>query len=164
MQAELYEIANCPQGRLATMPRPRGGIWLKAELASLAGRGVTDIVSLLTPPEEDHLDLQAEPELCQELGLNFHRLPILDGAVPQQPHFDELIADLLPVLQGGGFIASHCRAGIGRASLVAAALLCQLGVSAQNAIAMISLARGYEIPDTDAQFAFILNLDRPRNS
>ena len=47
MRAEMYEITPCPQGRLATCPRPRGGEWLMREIASMKASGVTDLVSLL---------------------------------------------------------------------------------------------------------------------
>jgi protein-tyrosine phosphatase len=159
MQAELYEITPCPHGRLAIMPRPRGGAWLKTELESLARRGVTDVVSLLTPPEENQLELQAEPEVCAGVGLRFHHHPILDGNIPQQPFFDNFIASLLPILHAGGYIAVHCRAGIGRAAVTSAALLCGLGVNPGYALELITRARGYEVPDTDVQHDFIMSLD-----
>lgn len=159
MQAEMYEIAPCPRGRLAIMPRPREGMWLKSELASLKVRGVTDLVSMLTPQEEIEVGLQAEEQLCAELGLRFHRHPVTDRGVPQQPGFDEFIDALLPVLEQGGFIAIHCRAGIGRSTVAAAALLCRLGLSATDAVVLISHARGFEVPDTDDQLDFIHTLD-----
>jgi predicted protein tyrosine phosphatase len=163
MQAEMYEITPCPQGRLATMPRPRGGEWLQRELASLANRGVTDLISMLTPDEEVELVLQAEPQICTELGLRFHRFLVRDRGVPEQPEFDHFIAALLPVLTQGGFIAIHCRAGIGRSSVVAAGFLCRLGVSAAPAIESISQARGLEVPDTDAQIDFIYSLENRKS-
>ena len=145
------------------MPRPRGGVWLKPELASLVARGVTDVVSLLTPPEETQLELQAEPETCAELGLRLHRYPTHDGSIPQQPGFDSFVAPLVQVLREGGFIAIHCRAGIGRASLMAATLLSGVGVPAQDALVAISAARGFDVPDTEEQYRFIVNLDHRRN-
>ncbi len=163
MQAEMYEIVPCPQGRLAIMPRPREGLWLKSELVSLKVRGVTDLVSMLTPQEDIEVGLQAEAQYCAELGLRFHRHPVPDRRVPQQPAFNEFITSLLPVLTQGGFIAIHCRAGIGRSTIVAAALLCRLGLSASDAVALITEARGFEVPDTDDQLEFIYSLD-PGNS
>jgi len=159
MPAELYEITPCPQGRLATMPRPRGGEWLQGELASLKTRDVTDVISLLTEPEEAELGLLAEAQLCEEVGMKFHRFLVRDRGVPVQPDFDNFISSLLPVLKRGGFIAVHCRAGIGRATVVAAAFLCRLGVSAEEAIAVISETRGFDVPDTDEQYEFIFAYD-----
>jgi predicted protein tyrosine phosphatase len=162
MQAEMYEIVPCPQGRLAVMPRPRGNDWLRGELASLKSRGVTDVISMLAPAEERELGLQSESQICAELGLGFHSHPVGDRGVPLQPGFDDFIASLLPVLIQQGFIAIHCRAGIGRSSVTAAAFLCRLGLSAPDAIALISHARGFEVPDTEKQLDFIYTLDQRR--
>jgi protein-tyrosine phosphatase len=162
MRAEMYEIIPCPQGRLAIMPCPRGGDWLRDELLSLTFRGVSDLVSMLTPSEEVELGLQSEEQFCAELGLRFHRHPVQDRGVPLQPGFDDFIASLLPILAQQRFIAIHCRAGIGRSAVAAAALLRRLGVSALDAVALISRARGFDVPDTDQQLAFILGLGKRR--
>jgi protein-tyrosine phosphatase len=161
MQAEMYEIIPCPQGRLALMPRPRGGEWLKSELASLKARGVTDVVSLLQPAEEIDLRLQAEEQFCTELDLKFHRHPVKDHALPVQPAFNAFIDSLLPVLKSGGFIAIHCLAGIGRSATTAAALLLRLGLPASEVIMLISNARGFDVPETEEQLKFIHGLDEP---
>jgi protein-tyrosine phosphatase len=162
MRAEMYEIIPCPQGRIATMPRPRGGDWLKGELASLKAAGVTDIVTLLTLEDELDLQLLFEADLCEELGIRFHRHPTPDRDVPIRAEFEPFIDSLTPLLEQNGFIAIHCRAGIGRSTVVAAALLIRLGLSATEAIALITHARGWDVPDTEEQLAFIQALD-PRN-
>jgi protein-tyrosine phosphatase len=161
MRAEMYEITGCPAGRIATMPRPRGGEWLKNEIISMRGAGVTDIVTLLTLPEEMELGLHLEQKLCEDAGIFLHRFPVVDRGVPGRENFDRFIAKLLPILRAGGFIAIHCRAGIGRSSVIAAGLLCGLGVPAPQALDMISRARGFDVPDTQQQFDFIMNLDYP---
>lgn len=161
MQAEMYEIEGCPQGRLAICPRPRGGLWLMAELASMKKRGVTDIVSLLTTNEETELQLQSEDKFCADLGIRFHRQPIPDRGLPTRPAFDDFITTLLPNLLAGGMMAIHCRAGIGRSSVTAAALLIRLGLRPDDALARISAARGFPVPDTDAQHDFIHSLAVP---
>jgi predicted protein tyrosine phosphatase len=154
----MYEITPCPMGRLAIMPRPRGGEWLEREIASLKHSGVTDLVSMLMPPEEIELGLQSEAQFCNDIGLRFHRHPVNDRGIPEQPGFNAFIDSLLPYLAQQGFIAIHCRAGIGRSAVAAAALLCRLGVSAPDAVTLISQARGFDIPDTDEQLDFILGL------
>jgi len=161
IQAELYEITPCPIGQLAIMPRPRGGEWLRGEMASLKSRGVTDLVSMLLPAEEIELGLQNESQYCAELGIRFHRHPVPDRGIPLRPGFDDFIALLLPTLKQHGFIAIHCRAGIGRSSVMAAAFLCRLGLPASDAIALISRARWFDVPDTDAQENFIYAFDKP---
>jgi protein-tyrosine phosphatase len=160
MRATIFEIIPCPQGRLATMARPRGGDWLYDELVSLRTFGVSDVASLLTPPEETELDLVTEAQSCAEVGLKFHSHPIPDRGLPVQPAFSRFIDSLLTVLTRGGFVAIHCRAGIGRSSITAAALLWRLGVSAPEAVNLIAKARRLEIPDTEEQREFILSFDK----
>jgi len=157
----MYEITPCPQGRLATMPRPRGGEWLVREIASMKASGVTDVVSMLTPPEVIEVGLQLEAQVCAAAEIGFHLHPIGDRGIPLRAPFDAFIATLVPILEQQGFIAVHCRAGIGRSTVVAAGLLIRLGVSAQEALALISNARGLDVPDTEDQLDFILSLERP---
>lgn len=50
MKAELFWIDGPWQGRLAVMPRPRGGDWLEDEIVSLNKMGISVLVSTLTEP------------------------------------------------------------------------------------------------------------------
>jgi protein-tyrosine phosphatase len=45
----------------------------------------------------------------------------------------------------------HCRAGIGRSGIAAAAVLVSLGHEPRDVFAMVSKARGVSVPDTDEQ-------------
>lgn len=159
----MYEIP-CPLGKLATMPRPRADEWLKREIASIKAGGVTDLVSMLTMSEEVEIGLLFEPNFCDEVGLRFHRFSLPDRTIPIQPAFNDFVAMLLPVLRQGGFIAIHCRAGIGRSTIMAAALLIGLGLSAQQALERIAEARGFDVPDTEEQLDFIMSLDHPEHA
>jgi hypothetical protein len=57
MRTELYWIERPWRGRLAIMPRPRGGDWLDDEIQSWRRSGVDVVVSLLTREEESDLNL-----------------------------------------------------------------------------------------------------------
>jgi len=149
MRTELYWIEGPWQGRLAIMPRPRGGDWLEEEIQSWRRSGVDVIVSLLTPDEVTDLNLAVERDLCRANGIEFVSFPITDRAVPSSM---EAFSDLLSVLAGklasGKNIAVHCRQGIGRAALVALCLLILSGVEAKVAIARVGSARGCGVPET----------------
>jgi protein-tyrosine phosphatase len=159
MHVELFEISPCPKGRLATMARPRGGEWLPDEIASLKKQGVTGVVSLLTPPEIVAFDLEAEPELCARFGLSFWNHPITDHGLPSESGFRAFMESLVSVFHEDSFLAIHCFAGIGRSSMTAAAILVHLGMPAEEAFRLISMARGYSVPDTEEQRDFIVNLE-----
>ena len=49
MNTEIYWIKAAGPGKLAVMPRPRGGDWLEDEIRGLKRFGVDILVSLLTP-------------------------------------------------------------------------------------------------------------------
>ena len=57
-------------------------------------------------------------------------------------------------------IAIHCRQGIGRAALIAAAVLVHAGIDPQTAIRRISAARGSEIPETVEQKRWIADFEK----
>ncbi|MEM6884289.1 MAG: protein-tyrosine phosphatase family protein, partial [Verrucomicrobiota bacterium] len=56
-------------------------------------------------------------------------------------------------------VVAHCRAGIGRSSLCAAALLSHFGISGDESLKLIANARGLSIPDTQEQRDFIIGYD-----
>lgn len=88
--------------------------------------------------------------------MEFRAFPITDRGLPDSvEEFLTLVAWLHGELQGGRGIGVHCRAGIGRSSLLAACLLVKSGFSASAAFGAISRARGIEVPDTPAQAAWL---------
>ena len=58
---------------------------------------------------------------------------------------------LVSALTAGRHVVIHCRAGIGRASLVAGALLVAEGLEPERAWQRLAAARGLPVPDTDQQ-------------
>jgi hypothetical protein len=82
MKAEIYWIDGTPKGRLAVLPRPRGGDWLEDEVKSLRLAGIDVLVCLLTHEEMAELDLGDEAALCAAHGIQFVCFPILDRGVP----------------------------------------------------------------------------------
>lgn len=156
MRAELYWITGIPEGRLAIMPRPRAGDWLVDELASLKSAGLDVVVSLLTADEVAELGLHHEPSLCQELGLSFISCPMNDRSVPDSiDSVLTLVNRLHSDLRNGRGVAVHCRMGIGRSSLLAACLLVKSGSSVTAAFSSISRDRGFDVPDTQEQVAWV---------
>lgn len=142
--------------RLAIMGRPRGGEWLEDEINSLRIAGIDVVVSLLTADEIPELDLADESAVCSRHGLHFRSFPITDRGIPQSEcRFREFINDVVADLAAGRSVAIHCRAGIGRSSLVAASLLAIKGYSVDKAFDTIIAARGCSVPDTPEQRAWV---------
>lgn len=152
MRTELYWIPGVSPGRLAIMPRPRGGDWLEDEVQSWRSAGVDVVVSLLEADEASGLELLAEETLSRASQMDFATFPIADRGVPRSREAaSELVTELAGHLGAGKSVAIHCRQGIGRAALVAVAVLIRLGEQADEAIARVSAARGRAVPETPEQ-------------
>jgi len=162
LKTEIYWIQAAGPGKLAVMPRPRGGDWLEDEIWSLRQEGVDILVSMLTREEETMLDLQKEGELARAQGMEFFSHPILDRDVPESPkELWKLARSLGDRFGQGQRIAVHCRMGIGRSPLLLACILVSRGVAPADAWGAIAEARGCEVPDTFEQWAW---LERTRKS
>lgn len=158
MRPELFTIRRTGPGTLSTMARPRGGDWLEDEMTGLVAAGVRVLVSLLSDAENSELGLSAEAATAQAAGLVYYRLPTPDRHVPGQAASLALAGKLRSHLAEGASVAIHCRNGIGRASTLAAAVLVLEGTEPRQAWTLIAAARGMNVPDTEAQRDFILNL------
>jgi protein-tyrosine phosphatase len=138
--------------RLAILARPRGHDWLPDDLRRLRRAGVDVIVSALTSPEVKELGLEGEAEEYAQSGLRFVSFPIADRPAPTSPtSFTALVDRLAEYSKNGKAIAIHCRAGIGRSSMIAACVLVKNGLSPDAAFQTIEEARGCPVPDTHEQ-------------
>lgn len=134
------------------MARPRAGDWLDDEISGWRAEGIDVVVSLLEREEVSELDLQREADLCRAQGMEFISFPIPDRGVPSSlREAAALIGSIETRINDGKAVAVHCRAGIGRSSLIAACALVRLGTEATAAFEAISKARGVIVPDTDGQ-------------
>jgi protein-tyrosine phosphatase len=156
MRVEIYWIEGAWPGRLAIMPRPRGGDWLEDELRDARRQGVDTLVSLLTPEETDELDLADEPALCERGGMDFINHPIPDRGVPaSRQAFADLAVILRDRLRAGKSVAIHCRQGVGRSALLTACVQVLLGVTEAEGWRRISATRKCPVPDTEEQRAWV---------
>jgi protein-tyrosine phosphatase len=138
------------------MARPRGGDWLLDEIARFRRDGIDIVVSLLEAHEVVELDLLEEADACLKAGVQFISFPIPDRGVPDSTHeLLDLARSLADDLGESRNIAIHCRAGIGRASLLAATLMALGGVGVAEAFSRISDARGLAVPDTPEQVVWV---------
>jgi protein-tyrosine phosphatase len=154
-----FWVSGVEPGKLAIIPRPRGGDWLEDEVRSWTRSGLDVIVSLLTPEEENELDLRGEAAHSRAVGLEFKPFPIRDRGVPSSRKEALRFFDtLMERLQTGKAVGIHCRQGIGRSALVAASLLALAGVPPNLALERISAARGRPVPETQEQRSWVENL------
>ncbi len=154
MMNRLYYIDNTS---LATMARPRGGDWLMDDLMSLKMRKVATLVCLMDKDEMYELDLQEEANTCREIGMEFIHFPVPDFGLPSnEPAAKKLVSQLGELVENGKKVAVHCRMGIGRSSMIAAATLVTIGKhTSESAFEAITEARGLRVPDTQQQIDWV---------
>jgi protein-tyrosine phosphatase len=149
----IYWIEREGPGRLAILARPQRDDALSGDIQGWRDAGIDVAVSLLTESDNQYLGLSAEGELCRSAGLQFVSFPIVDCGVPTS--FDvalELVKELSELLASGKTIGFHCHGCIGRAPLIASCVLMYSGMRAEQAFELVSVARGYPIPEARAQF------------
>jgi protein-tyrosine phosphatase len=156
MLAKLYWLDGRWPGKLAVAARPRGGDWLGDDITDWKRAGVQVVLSLLTPEEEQDLNLREEAVEVRGQGLEFSSFPISDRQVPRSeaklaPSLDILAENL----SAGRNVLIHCRQGVGRSGLVAACLLVRNGMSPGAAVEAVSAARGVAVPETVEQREWI---------
>jgi protein-tyrosine phosphatase len=149
----MYAVKTGTFGALFLMPKPSGE-WLEEDISHYKAMGVTHIISLLRDNEVE------EQETCFTQGISFERFPITDRGLPDYSLLKILAESSAKQITDGNVIAIHCRAGIGRAGLLASCILQELGVEAIQALRKVSDARGVDVPDTEAQKVFIVDYSK----
>ena len=153
---EIYWADVGPGPRVAVVGRPRGGDGLDDDLRGLRSKGVDVLVSMLTVDEAEESGLEDEAKRAEAAGLEFHSFPIEDmGTPPFMSAARKLIRHLAEQVTQGKAVAFHCRAGIGRSPMMAAATLAMAGVPVEKAVGALSQARGFVVPETEEQRAWI---------
>jgi len=165
MKTTLYDITGPWPGRLAIAPRPRGGDWLVEDIEALRAAGVDVLVSTLAPDERAELALVDEEQITRHAGLDFVSFPIEDRGVPaSMPAVAQLVQRVGLQLEDAKTVAIHCRSGIGRSSLLAAAILVAAGSGVDAAFEQLEEARGLSVPDTPEQKDWVAGFARSINA
>ncbi len=152
MRAEVFWTKQEFPGRIALVPRPRGGDWLEDEALAWSNAGLDAIVSMLEREEVESFGLEHEEEFCKANGMEFVSFPIADRSVPiLDDNFFQTLEKLKTILLQGKSIGIHCRQSIGRAPLLAAFLMSLFNIEPKKAFRELSLARGLEVPETEEQ-------------
>jgi protein-tyrosine phosphatase len=152
MRKDIYWLDGAWPGKLAVGPRPRGGDWLKDDIATWKREDINTVLSLLTPEEEREMGLRDEASEVRIQGMEFTSFPIPDLQIPRsEAKWAEVLEKVSLALSSGKNVLVHCRQGIGRSGLVAACLLVKKGMSPGAAVESVSAARGLSVPETPEQ-------------
>jgi protein-tyrosine phosphatase len=116
------------------------------------------VVSLLTPEESIELNVDSEAQACRGHGIEFVSFGIPDRGVPEsREEAVQVLQRLHDSLLAGHRVGLHCRQGIGRSGLMAAAVLILGGAAPEAAMTSVSHARGLEVPETAEQRAWLID-------
>lgn len=145
--------------KLAIASRPQGGAWLREDIHQLKHEGIDILVSLLSFPESRELELDHEKTVCSNVGISFVNFPLPDREVPPSRFAFVTFAQFLHRRATEGLkIGVHCRACIGRSSVLLATVMRLQGFTTKEAFNRISAARGLAVPDTPAQAKWVAGL------
>jgi hypothetical protein len=110
MRKDLYWADGPWPGKLAVAARPRGGDWLRDDLASWKRARIETVLSLLTPEEETEMDLHDEAGEAKAQGVEFASFPIPDRQVPRsEAKWSEVFERMSRTLLDGKNVLLHCR-------------------------------------------------------
>ena len=140
----LTGMTFCPGKK---QPLAAMGAWdrdLDLDLARVREWGAVAVATLMEAHELAEYQVERLGPAVEALGMEWHHLPIIDVDVPRE-RFEALWVQSGPRLRGhlsaGRRILLHCRGGLGRTGTIAARLLAELGVPAQDAIDAVRKAR-----------------------
>ncbi len=159
MKPTLYPIQAIGRGTLSAMPMPSADC-LEKELKFIHKQKVSKILCLMQTDESISLGLQAQESICTKLGIEFQRFAIPDYGVPDLTDLKMLTRQLHTEIIQGTNLLVHCRGGIGRTGLVCCCLLIATGLSASEAVAIITEKRGCSVPETPAQCDLIRQFEQ----
>lgn len=150
-------VTFCPGKK---QPHAVTGAWdrdLAVDVEAIAKWGAAAVLTLIEPQEFEDLKVQGLANAVQAQHMDWLHAPILDVSIPDgrfEAAWVEIGESLRDRLRAGFSILVHCKGGLGRAGIIAARLLIELGVPAEEAIRRVRAVRPGAIETAD-QEAFV---------
>jgi protein-tyrosine phosphatase len=139
------------------------GAWerdLAVDLDAIRDWGAAAVVTLLEPQEMKLLNVERLGAEVLSRHMEWFHLPIVDVSIPDAPFekgWHSAGERLRSLLRSGRDVLVHCRGGLGRAGMIAARLLVELGVDQRTAIDGVRAVRPGAI-QTRGQEKFVLGV------
>ncbi|WP_454888735.1 ADP-ribosylglycohydrolase family protein [Sphingobium indicum] len=150
-------ITFCPGKK---QPDALTGAWdrdLCIDLDAIQASGAAAVVSLIEAAEFQSLGVDRLGEEVRTRHMDWFHLPIADVSIPG-PLFEQEWTTIGPNLRSrlrhGFDIVIHCKGGLGRAGMIAARLLVELGTEPRAAIEQVRMARPGAI-ETHEQLTYV---------
>ncbi len=136
------------------------GAWerdLAMDLDAIAAWGARLVLTLVEPAELVMLKVPNLGQAVQHRGMQWRHLPIADYSVPDAAFEQQWVAqgtEIRALLRNGADVLVHCKGGLGRAGMMAARLLVELGMNPEDAIHAVRRVRQGAI-ETPGQLALV---------
>jgi len=169
----IPSVRSAGGGRIGMVPCPgkqdpydhRGPMArdLETELDAIRAWGARALVCLMEPHELEELGVPSLLHAARRRGLEVYHLPIRDGGVPDEVferRWGDAGARLCAHLAAGRDVLVHCRGGIGRTGMIAARLLIEMGMPAEEALQRVRAARPGAVENPE-QEAYVLSCRPP---
>jgi hypothetical protein len=136
------------------------GAWerdLGIDLDAIAAWGAKLVLTLVEPAELAELKVPLLGHEIRHRGIAWRHLPIADYSVPTKEFEEEWGTqgrEIREMLRSGDDVLVHCKGGLGRAGMIAARLLAELGMPPKEAIRAVRHVRKGAI-ETPSQLALV---------
>ena len=145
MQSHPFDILQLETGAFIFTPCPgTKGVGLSQSVADLKAAGAKAIITLMYDEELVKNGAQQLTIECEQAGLSWFQLPILDDDAPNEAFslaFNKHLKDILAIIKSGGSVAVHCKGGSGRTGLVIGLLMHELGYAKNDIVTQVQAIR-----------------------
>lgn len=155
-------LTFCPGKKQACAATGQWNRDLGLDLDAIAQWGAAAVVTLVEDHELESLEVAGLGTAVADRHMVWYHLPIRDVGTPGDQFEVEWRTSgeqLRAILRDGFNVLVHCKGGLGRAGLVAARLLVELGWGPNAAIKEVRAVRPGAI-ETDAQLNYVMKLPR----
>lgn len=129
---------------------------LAQDVSVLAEHGTTMVMGHLTDAEMTWADVEALPVRCEASGMAYLHHPVLDQGVPIIEEMAVWVDAINEELErGSAIVVVHCMGGLGRSGTTVACVLVSHGLSPEEAIDRVRVARGPRAVETRVQEEFV---------
>lgn len=145
MQSHPFDILQLETGAFVFTPCPgTKGVGLSQSVADLKAAGAKAIITLMYDEELVKNGAQQLVIECEQAGLSWFQLPILDDDAPNEAFslaFNKHLNEILAIIKSGGSVAVHCKGGSGRTGLVIGLLMHELGYAKNDIVTQVQAIR-----------------------
>lgn len=153
-------ITFCPGKHDSLAATGRWARDLDIDLAAIQKWGAKLVLTLIEPSELIELNVSQLGKKVEALDMVWKHLPIADYSVPDASFEAQWLtcgAEIRQRLKDGQDILVHCKGGLGRAGMIAARLLAELGMEPEQAIRLVRKNRPGAI-ETKQQEALVTSV------